>query len=256
MNTPVEALLSGILVALASWLPLNPEMGGVSSLLQDYSSFLVPAYLGVTFGVMFHYRERFSTLSLKAIKGIYEAELKYLFFATLFTAIIGFPLLKCSIGITGKESAIVNILIGTLIVLLALNMPRRNPLRELDEKLPEQPSILDALSGGVLQGFALLEGVTRTGIVTLGLLLPGHSAKKVVEWGFLISPVYFVLRLLQLGDWKPGGPAWVPFIAFLSAFFTTLLLIPLLEKLAERWEKPFLIAFGLIAIAYALEVVM
>ncbi|WP_297480861.1 undecaprenyl-diphosphate phosphatase [Thermococcus sp.] len=256
MSTPIEALLSGILFALASWLPMNPEGEWVSSLVRSYHSFLVPAYLGVTFAVMFHYRERFSTLSLKAMRGIYEAELKYLFFATLFTVLIGFPLLECPIGITGKESAIVNVLIGMLIVLLALNTPKKNPLKELDKKLPEQPSILDALSGGVLQGFALLEGVTRTGIVTLGLLLPGHSGRKALEWGFLISPAYFVLRLLQLGNWESSGPAWIPFLAFLSAFLTTLLLIPLLEKLAERWEKPFLIAFGLIAIAYALEVMM
>jgi len=257
MGTLIEALISGLIVALTSWLPLSPEGNTVSSLVGGYSSFLVPAYLGVTFAVLFRFRERFSTLLLKAMRGVYEAELKYLFFATLFTVLIGLPLSRFSCRVSAEVSTVVNALVGVAIVLLAVLNPTKNPLKELDRKLPEQPSILDSLSGGILQGFALLGPLTRTGTVTLGLLLPGHSAKKALQWGFMIAPAYLILRLVQLGSWQSSDPAWVPFTAFASAFFGSLLLMPLLERMAEKNGRYFLILFGLVAVVvYALEVIM
>ncbi|WP_297552258.1 undecaprenyl-diphosphate phosphatase [Thermococcus sp.] len=257
MGTPIEALLSGLIVALTSWLPLNPEANWVSPLVEGYSSFLVPAYLGVTFAVLFRFRERFSRLLLEAMKGIYEAELKYLFFATLFTVLIGLPASRFSCRVSAQTSALLNITIGGAIILLAVLNPAKNPLKELDRKLPEQPSILDSLSAGILQGFALLGPLTRTGTVTLGLLLPGHSAKKALQWGFMVAPAYLILRLVQFGSWQSSDPAWVPFTAFASAFFGSLLLMPLLERMAERNGRYFLISFGLVAVVvYALEVVM
>jgi len=255
MGTPVDALISGFLVALASWLPLSPEAGWFPSLVKDYTLFLVPAYMGTTFAVLFYFRDELSRLFMEVLRGVYRAELKYLLFATVFTALIGIPASKFSHLIIGEDSTLINALIGALIVLTALASPKGNPLRELDRKLPEQPSIVDALSAGILQGLALLGQLTRTGAVTLGLTLPGHSARKVLEWGFLVAPAYFVLRLLQLGNWEPRDQT-LSFIAFTSAFFTSLLMLSLLPKLANGREKLFWVAFGLIPIlVYALEVI-
>ncbi|WP_050003191.1 undecaprenyl-diphosphate phosphatase [Thermococcus eurythermalis] len=257
MGTLVEALLSGLIFALTSWFPLSPEGDVASVLVGNYQSFLVPAYLGVTFAVFFHYREKFSRLLIEAMKGIYEAELKYVFFATLFTALIGLPLSKFSWGLSAKISSAVNALIGALIVLLSLATPRRNPIRELDGKLSEEPSILDSLSAGVLQGVALLGPLTRTGAITLALLLPGYSARKALQWSFMVAPAYFILRLLQFGSWEPEGPVWIPFTAFASAFFVSLVLIYLLESLAEKRARLALTAFGIVPIiVFALEVIV
>jgi len=251
----VEALLSGALVALTSVLPLNPE-GAFSSFVQGYGSFLVPSYLGVLFALLFRYRERYSNLFLKAMRGLYEAELKYLFFATVFTVLLGFSVSKLAPRVSTAGATAVNLLVGVLLVLSALLWPKLAPLRALDERLPEHPSILDAISSGVLQGLSFLGGLSRTGLVTLGLVLPGHSPRKAVEWGFMVSPAYFVLRLCLLGSWKPSGPPWIPFSAFLVSFIVTLLTISTWEALAEAHGKRFLLFFGLIPlIVYALEVV-
>ena len=253
----VEALLSGAVVAVTSMLPLNPEGALVSSLVPGYSGFLVPAYLGVTFAVLFRFRERYSRLSFQALRGVYEPELKYLSFATLFTVMIGLPVFKLSCRVSTVEAGAANLLVGTLLSAAALVWPRLALLRGLNERLPEQPSILDAISSGVLQGLSFLGPLTRTGLVTLGLALPGHSAKKVLEWGFMISPAYFVLRLFFVGSWRPDGPAWVPFSAFLVAFAGALFMMFLLEKLAESYGERFLFFFGLVPIIiYALEVIM
>ena len=257
MGTPVEALLSGLMAALTSWFPLSPEGDVASVFVGDYQSFLVPAYLGITFAVFFHYREKFSRLLIEAIKGIYEAELKYVFFAALFTALIGLPLSKLSWGISAQIASALNALIGALIVLISLATPRRNPIRELDGKLSEEPSMLDSLSAGILQGVALLGPLTRTGAVTLALLLPGYSAKKALQWSFMVAPAYFVLRLLQFGSWEPEGPVWVPFMALVSAFFGSLMLMSILEFLAEKRARLTLTAFGIVpVIVFALEVIV
>ncbi|GAB6135633.1 undecaprenyl-diphosphate phosphatase [Thermococcus prieurii] len=252
----VEALLSGVLVAVASVLPLSPE-GSLASLIPGYSAFLVPAYLGVTFAVFFRYRETYSRLSLQAMRGIYEAELKYLFFVAVFTVLLGFSVSKLACRVSQLEAGVINLIVGIFLLTVALSWPKLALLRGLDERLPEQPSILDSLSSGVLQGLSFLGPLSRTGLVTLGLVLPGHSARKAIQWGFMASPAYFVLRLFLTGTWRPDGPVWIPFSAFLAAFFVTLLGISLLERLAGSHDRKFLLAFGLIPIiVYTLEVIM
>lgn len=256
MDSLSSAVLTGIITALASWLPLNPE-GSLFSPLVNQTEFLVPAYLGITFAVLFRYRERFSEMLIKAMKGIYDPELKFIVFAAVFTVTVGYPLERFSCAVSDFSSLIINAGIGVFLILMALLWPKLAILKRIDEKLPEQPSILDALSGGILQGLSVLGTLARTGFVTAGLVVPGHSVKKSLEWGFMVAPAYFVFKLAMIRTWKPDGPAWVPFTAFLLAFVVSLLTMRVLETLAERNERKFLAIFGLIPIlALILEVIV
>jgi len=231
--------LYGLLVAFASWSPLSPEVVPVPGEL------VVPCYLGLTFAVLFHFREKISFLLAAAMAGRFEPELKYLLFTSLFTFLVGFPLSALSL----RVSELVNVPLG-----MALALVPRGLLRAIDD-VPEQPSIVDSLLGGIGQGLSLIGGLSRTGMVTLALLLPGHSAKKALQWSFLVAPAYFLVKLVSIGQWEQAPPM-PAFIAFTSAFFGSLLMMTLLERVAER-GRPFLVVFGLIPLVfYALEVIL
>ncbi len=245
MDSLPSAVLTGIITAMVSWLPLNPEENLFSSLVNQ-SEFLVPVYLGITFSVLFKYREKFSEMLVKVMKGIYDPELKFLVFATIFTITIGYPLKRFSCEVSDFSSLIINAGVGVFLILMALLWPKLAVLKRIDEKLPEQPSILDALSGGILQGFSVLGNLTRTGLVMAGLVVPGHSVKKSLEWGFMVAPAYFIFKLATIKTWKPNEPAWIPFTAFLLAFASSLITMGILETLAEKNERKFLAVFGLI----------
>lgn len=67
-----DALLSGILAALTSWLPMSPPEGSFGRLIDgviSYTAFLVPAYAGIMFSVLYRYRERLSKEPLMAFGG-------------------------------------------------------------------------------------------------------------------------------------------------------------------------------------------
>ncbi|WP_297506718.1 undecaprenyl-diphosphate phosphatase [Thermococcus sp.] len=255
MITIVDAILSGFIVALASILPLSPEGEPLASLISKYSYLLVPAYLGVAFAVLFYFRDEFSRECLHAMRGIYRAPLKFVAFASLFTVLVGYPLWRFSPDLPKEVSAVVNLLLGAIIVLYSLR-PHLNPLKDPDEKLPEEPSMVDSLSAGLAGGIAVLGSLSRTGFVLSALILPRHKPREVLEWTLWVAPAYMFLKLALI-PWNSSGDVWVPFTAFLSGFITSLIVIYLLLALAERRGKEVLVILGLIAVVvYSLEVLV
>ncbi len=93
-----DALLSGILAALTSWLPMSPPEGSFGRLIDgviSYTAFLVPAYAGIMFSVLYRYRERLSKEPLMALRGGAEtSELQYFVLGFLLTLLLGLPLAK------------------------------------------------------------------------------------------------------------------------------------------------------------------
>jgi undecaprenyl-diphosphatase len=250
-----NAIVSGLLVAVSSLLPLSPEGASISSI-QGYSELLVPSYLGVAFGVLFYFREEFSISSLKAMRGVYTAGLKYVVFSTVFMVLLGYPLWRFSFDISETLSSVINLVIGFLIMVLSLG--RFHPLKSLEERLQEEePTLVDALLSGVAQGIAVLGVLSRTGLAIVALMLSPHEPKKVLEWALWMIPIYVFLKLGLIGTWKPVEPIWIPFSAFLSAFVTSILMIWVLLSLAERNGRLLIASLGAVAlVVYSLEVLI
>lgn len=243
-----DALLSGILAALTSWLPMSPE-GSFGRLIDgviSYTAFLVPAYAGIMFSVLYRYRERLSKEPLMALRGAETSELQYFVLGFLLTLLLGLPLAK---PLTAHNAAfdVFNLILAFLITFFGLTWPGLTVLKGAEDRIPSKPSFLDAVLAGVFQSFSSTGGASRTGLVTLALVLPGHKAENVLEWGFLIAPAYHLIRLLYLGAYE--GDTLLGFITAVTAFFVSLGIMEVLVRTAQHLgTRRFLTLFGLIGV--------
>jgi undecaprenyl-diphosphatase len=264
----VSPMLTGIIVALASWLPIGPEGYAVSRLLGDiapaYGDYMVPSYLGITFAVIFYFKNLIGLDTQIALRGRISSDLKYLFYASLFTILVGYPVvlnLKDAVG--PATSDLINALAGLMLLLVGLvyGNRRRAPLGKVEGQMREnedEATLLDAIVSGIAQGVALIGGISRSGLVLLGLSGTDINVKRALELSFLVAPVYLVMKLLFIGGWDSGLPISLLFTAFVASFVMSLITMKLLLMAAEALgRRSFLVVFGSVAIVvYLLGVVL
>ena len=248
-------------------MPLGPEGGAVSrflgSVAAGYSNYLVPSYLGVIFAVIFYFRDLIAVGTQRAMHGSIGAELRYLFYASLFTLVIGYPIVAGNRKVLGLVSSdAFNAVVGVALVLLGLGYlaRRRAPLEGVERRLAdgEEPTLLDAVSSGVAQGLAMLGELSATGLVLLVLSVNGMKVRRAMELLFMISPAYLILRLLFLCSWNPAMPVYLSFTAFVASFVSAILFMRALLMAGERLDRgAFLVAMGLVPVViYAVEVML
>lgn len=251
-----DALLSGILVALTSWLPLSPEgsFGHLIDGMISYTAFLVPAYAGLMFSVLYRFRERLSKEPLMAFRGVETSELQYFLLGFLLTLLLGLPLAKL-LEAHNTIFDVFNLILALLITFFGLTWPKLTVLKGTEDRILPKPSFLDAVLAGVFQSFSSTGGASRAGLATLALILPGHKAKNVLEWGFLIAPAYHIIRLLCLGAYE--GDILLGIITAVTAFFVSLGVMEVLVRTAQHLgTKRFLTLFGLIGVLLNLGVLI
>lgn len=254
----IAPLLSGVVVALSSWLPTSPEGYSIMRLLESatpaYADYLVPAYLGVTFAVLFYFKEKIALGSQRVLRRSLDSDTKYLLYATLFTVLLGYPLLVGLEGfIDSKVADFINALIGFAIFLFALFLGRFHPLLGgTKEKIREEKdgaTFVDSIVSGLLQGGALIGGLSRSGLVFFGLVVTGVTAKKALELSFLIAPVYLILKLAFVTGWDPALPVSLLFTSFISSFVASMVTMKgLLRAVEVLGERTFIAIFGLIPV--------
>lgn len=264
----VSPLISGIIVALTSWLPVGPEGSAVSEILESvapsHADYLVPSYLGVTFAVLFYFKNLIGIDTQSAIRGRVSSDLRYFLYASLFTIFVGYPIIGRFQDALGPEgSDLVNAIVGIALILIGLIYGSRAgaPLENVEGQMKEkegEATLLDSLISGVLQGVSLVGSISRSGLVLLGLSSTGLNVKRALELSFLVAPTYLVMKLIFMGGWEPGLPVALLFTAFLAAFVVSLITMKLLLRGAEALgRRLFLVIYGSMAIVvYLLGVVL
>ena len=262
----VASTITGVLYGVLAWFPvaLNGAFTSkvLSSIDPNLSNHLVPAYLGMMLAVLFYFRGSIERALQMLFRRRSEADLKFLFYASIFTVVVGYPLyMGLSTRLSPFQSDAANAIIGILIAATALfKLEKRSRIQQLESGMRErrdEPTLVDSIVTGIAQGVAFIGGISRAGMSVLPLLLSGINARKVLELSFLLAPVYLVLRLIFIGDYTPVSPL-DSFIVFTASFAASIVTMHLLLKLADKsGRKAVGIVFGVVAVSiYALGVMI
>lgn len=256
-------VIVAIIQGLVEWLPISSE-GQVILFVYNFSTIppeelitlVVWLHLGTALAVVVRYpRTILDIVSLK------DRELfRLLLIATLCTAITALPLyflLKASI--TTFNGEIINILVGGLLLITAfvLYIPTRNTP---DSGAPMDtiiPTNKEAMLTGLVQGFSVLPGLSRSGVTVSALLIQKVDKETALRFSFLMS-VPAVLGILVV-EFLTGG-AVIPTIAPLDLLFmeiivfvTGLASMEILLRVAKRvsfWKLCVILA--VVAIAFGI----
>ncbi len=172
--------------------------------------------------------------------------------ATVPTGILGLVFKKCLDDLFSSVMLAGAMLLVTGAVLLATRWLPRGAS-------PKRPvSMRDALVIGVVQGLAVLPGISRSGsTISAGLFL-GLDRTLVARFSFLLSiPAILGALVLEIaGGGEAGAPAGLCVLGGLAAaatgFFALKVLLRVVEKGKLHWFAPYCFAVGIAIFALKL----
>lgn len=186
------ALIQGIL----EWLPVSSQGQTVSLLV--YITKLEPQlaleisiwlHLGTLIAVLVKYRKEI--LQYLNYKNREESVIQwrwFLFYSTLGTVITGVPcffLVRYFIA-SPSIGEYVMLVIGLALIFTAFLLYYSKKQKRTGKKI-EELNKLQMASSGLLQGFSIIPGISRSGITMSGLLLMSTNKEDTVKGSFLMS---------------------------------------------------------------------
>lgn len=257
----LEAVLLGVIQGVAEWLPISSEgmltLAMIHIFDKPFSEAIVYAlwlHVGTMFAAITYYQKdvgivlREITTFEHLRKGSYSLLTKFLFFATLVSLVIGGSLYFIGVDYLDGASIGATILIGFALIITGLLQ-----LTKKKNTIHKDIRMKDSVVVGVLQGLAVLPGISRSGTTTATLLLQRYGTDQALRLSFLMSiPLVFAssIALLVFEEVVFSGYALV---AVMVSFLVGLLTIDLFVKLARRINFAyFCLVFGVIVIVAVL----
>ncbi|MCH8108643.1 MAG: undecaprenyl-diphosphate phosphatase [Chloroflexi bacterium] len=187
------AALLGFLQGITEWLPVSSE--GVTtafyslffdSSLSEAIAFALWLHVGTAFSALIALRSEVRLIIRDSISSPLEPSpmIKYLVIATIISAIIGFPLLLAVEELSGRVGAVSMGLVG-LLMFITGGLQLRRP--KTGERGRQDISPVDAIIAGVAQGFAVLPGLSRSGLTVAALLARQIDRREALVLSFLMS---------------------------------------------------------------------
>jgi undecaprenyl-diphosphatase len=257
----IVALIQG----LVEWLPISSEgqvvlfVYNIGSVPQgEIVSLVAWLHLGTALAVLARYpRVILEILTLKN-----RTLFRLLLIATISTALTAIPMylfLKESLLVIHGE--ILNIIVGGLLLVtaIALYIPSRETADSSIQT--DELGVRAATSTGLIQGIAVLPGLSRSGVTISALLMQRVDRETALRFSFLMSvPAVIGILIVEVltGNTIPPSIGLVDFLLMeFIVFITGLLSMETLLRVARRvsfWKLCLILA--LVAISFGVPALL
>ncbi len=199
-----QAIILGTIQGITEWLPISSQamvfLSGRLLFNLDYVEALrvsIWLHSGTLLAVIAYFRQDIFRILKSIFKKSPSSEktlLIFLVLATMASGIIAVPLLFLVFWIELPEP-LFTIIIGLFLVVVAFSQKKARESKNLERK--EKPlRKQDGLVAGLIQGFAVLPGFSRSGLTIAILLGQKHSLKNAFYLSFLMSiPIIFLAQV-------------------------------------------------------------
>lgn len=261
-----ESLFLGAIQGFAEWLPISSEgivvlartrfFNGNAALSDDIFLALF-LHLGTFLAAFVYFRQEVFALLRGAVRYREAAPktrslLRFLVLATVVSGVLGTALLRGvediedSLALSGK---IVTAGIGMLLIVTGALQLRahRGGTRGIGGLTGR-----DALIVGIAQGFAVLPGLSRSGLTVAALLLRGINDVDALKASFLMSLPAVLAGNIVFNAGRAASFGWDALLGVAAAFAFGLLTIHVFLRFARRVNFGFFIAsFGALTLLAA-----
>ncbi len=256
-----QSIILGIVQGIAEWLPISSE--GILVLLEvnifksslslgsliNYALFL---HLGTFLAALIYFRKEVWSLLgglLKYKSTERRKVLNFYIISTIITGIVGLFILRLLKYFEMASAKWIMLIIGLALLVTALlqfkNKTKEHYREESDLKTT------DSVLLGVLQGFSIIPGLSRSGLTVAGLLLRKFSDNTALKLSFIMSlPVVLAGNIvLNLDKFVLSAENLLGLLfSFGFGILTIHILLKVSQKVNFAW---FVLIFGLIIIASA-----
>lgn len=258
----LEGMIFGIIQGIAEWLPVSSEGvivliktnffggGGLESIVK-FALFL---HLGTALAATIYFRkdvvEIFKTLFHYKKASLENKKIfNFLFISTIISGVLGLILIKIlsgAEGTLGQSTKIINLTVGILLLITAYLQFRKSKV--ISTREPKDIKSSDSVTMGIVQGFAALPGLSRSGLTVSSLLLLKFDEGQALRLSFLMS-IPIVLAGNVLLNIKGFNLSLENLFGFLFSFIFGLATIHILLKVAKKINFAyFVLIFGLLMI--------
>lgn len=197
----IQSIVSGILQGILEWLPISSQGNLVLLMINflGYSptqalSFSIFLHGGTLLAVITYFRKEIKDLVLalrkyslysfkKQEQTIEQRTISFLLVSAIVTGAVGYPLFKF-LNLPAFSGKIFPAIIGIGLIFTGIS---QKFIVSRGLKTQESLCLKDSLFLGIAQGFAIIPGISRSGITTSGLLLRGYKLKNALRLSFLMS---------------------------------------------------------------------
>jgi len=235
----IEKVLIGILQGIFEWLPISSE--GIVALLSNFLlkeinpiDFAIVLHLGTLFAVLIYFFKDFLNVLLYKDRFLFW----FLAISTPVSLIVGFILYKIvNYFIFGN---ILLLLTGFGLIFTSLLQKRKLKMKIHHHKL--------AILVGILQGFSVIPGFSRSASTIFGLSLGQFSPYEILKISYMMSVPLVFLSSLYLYFKNPQLFSF-SIEALFSSFLSGILTLHFLMRISQRLNfSKFTFIFGLLCI--------
>lgn len=278
----IEYIFIAILQGLFEWLPISSS--GQTFLIsmnvfgippEEAYSLSIWLHLGTTIAVILKFRSEYFRIFKSFLPNRYmveESDIKkrnWLIYATLGTGIIALPLyfifrILISGTFTAFQGDLITLIIATLLIITGIillttkKIYGKNTIEEVSKELIPKDSFLS----GLIQGFSILPGISRSGVTVSTILLEKYNQDSSLRLSFLMSaPVAIASIIVDIifGEGSVFGTlnVFILIITTLTSFIVGYLTIGALIRIAQKISFGyFCVFYGIIAYLVILPVIV
>ncbi len=239
----IDLLALGVIQGVLEWLPVSSE--GFVVLASAFLGFKDPLgialflHLGTLLAVIAYFRNDLAHLNKKM--------LRFLALATAASFVTGLPLYYFVKSLNLSFGPLVLGLVGLALIATGFMVHKM-----ISSKSKKSLSGKDAALAGLLQGTAIVPGISRSGVTLFALLSQGYRADTALRISFLMSiPVVLAASAFDAAQGFAFDSSYLLALAVAAAVGYAM--IGLLIKVAKRVDFSwFCWAFGIMSIVGAL----
>ena len=265
----IEYIVIAILQGFTEWLPISSSgqtmiismnIFGISA--EEAFSLSIWLHLGTTLAVLLKFRTDFSKIINSLIPRGYKAgdidirKRNWLIYATLGTGITALPLyfifrIIISEAFTAFQGDLITLIVCGLLIItgIILLKTRKTYGENTIENVPENLIRKDSFISGLIQGFSILPGISRSGVTVSSILLEKYDQDDALRLSFLMSVPVVIASIIVDIIFSEGSvfgiinPLLI-IIVTLTSFLVGYLSIEFLLRIAQK------ISFGYFCILY------
>lgn len=250
------AILLGVIQGLTEFLPVSSS-GHLTffelalGLDKGNVLFNVLLHLATLFALVIYFRKQIWNLVSHPL----QKYVRMLLVSSIITAVMG-VLIDHFVGAEGSLIIIAVGFVITAILLIIVNYFVRSK-----KYLNEEISYKHAVVVGIVQGIAVLPGISRSGSTLAAGVLAGANQKKSAEFSFLLSiPIilastaYEIYKGAKTGFGISSGEILPMIVGCIVAFVVALITLKAMMKLVSKnkwlWFAGYLLMFAIIIVLY------
>lgn len=228
----INSFILGIVQGITEFLPVSssahlvlvPKIIKIKSEILNSLTFDVVLHFGTLLAVLIFYREKVLNLIIAFFNGIFNTQKReipdFKLSVCLIVATIPAFFAGYFLNNYAENTFRSPLLIAIIFILFALFLFFADKKKGL-LKDTEQITLKEAIIIGCFQAFAIIPGVSRSGITITAALLLGFKRDKAAEFSFLLSiPVIFGAFIFKINDAFKSG-AGDNILIFLSGFISS-----------------------------------